>query len=126
MGHKALHNTGPNITAGDSVENPNIKNTNTPPLSEIHVEDFTARFVQMKALFMNEIFGLKMEIKSLTEKVQNRRNIYPNTNDYDIKNLELQIFFLKQENYFSKIELRSKQEIINEILDLNCFQSKDE
>ena len=43
-----------------------------------------------------------------------------------LKILNCKFFFLKQENYFIKIELRSKQEIINEILDLNCFQSKDE
>ena len=60
------------MTVGDSVESPKIKNTNTPPLNEVHVEDFTARFVEMKAFFMNEIFGLKMEIKSLKEKLGNR------------------------------------------------------
>ena len=67
-----------------------------------------------------------MEIKSLKEKLQNRENSSPNTNDDYIKNIELQISFLKQENSFIKIELQNKQEIINKILDLNCFQSKDE
>ena len=71
---------------------------------------------------MNEIFGLKMEIKSLKEKLQNRGNISPNINDNNIKNLELQVSFLEQENSFIKIELQNKQEIINKILDLNCFQ----
>ena len=75
---------------------------------------------------MNEIFGLKMEIKFSKEKLQNRGNISPNTNDDKTKILELQISFLKQENSFIKIELQNKQEIINKILDLNCLQSKDE
>ena len=67
-----------------------------------------------------------MEIKSLKENLQNRGNISSITSDDNIKNLELQISFLKQENYFIKIELQHKQEIINIILDLNSFQSKDE
>ena len=71
------------------METPKIKNTNTPPLNEVQVEDFRARFVTMKTFFMNEIFELKMEVKSLKEKPQNRRNISPNTNDDNIKNLEL-------------------------------------
>ena len=117
----SFHSTGPNITVGDSVETPKIKNTNTPPLNEVHLEDFTARFVAMKA-----IFRLKIEIKSIKEKLQNRRNMSPNANDDNIKNLELKISFLKQENSFIKIELQNKQEIINKIFDLNYFQSKDE
>ena len=113
----SFHSTGPNITVGDSVETPKIRNKNIPNLNEIdfedftkdfedfeHVEDFTARFVEMKVFFMNESFGFKMEIKSLQEKLQNRRNISPNTND-NIKNLELQISFLKQENLFTKTDL---------------------
>ena len=118
--------TGRNITVGDPVETPTIKNANTPPLNEVHVEDFTVRFVEMKAFLMNEIFGLKTEIRSLKEILQNRGNTSPNTNDDNIQNLELQTYFLKQENSFIKIELQNKQEIINKILDLNCFQSKDE
>ena len=38
---------------GDSVETPKIKNTNTSPLNEVHVENFNARFVAIKAFFMN-------------------------------------------------------------------------
>ena len=53
------------------METPKIKSTNTPPLNEVQVEDFTVRFVAMKAFFVNEIFRLKMEIKSLKEKLQN-------------------------------------------------------
>ena len=60
-----------------------------------------------------------MEIKFLKEKLQNKGNISPNTNDNDIKNLELQISFLKQENSFIKIELQNKQKIINKTFDLN-------
>ena len=37
----------------------------------------------------------------------------------NIKNLELQISFLKQENSFIKIELQNKQKIINKTFDLN-------
>ena len=47
------------MAVGDSVETSKIKNTNTPPLNEVHVEDFTARLAAMKAFFINEIFGLK-------------------------------------------------------------------
>ena len=67
-----------------------------------------------------------MEIKFLKEKLQNKGNISPNTNDNNIKNLELQISFLKQENSFIKIELQNKQKIINKTFDLNWFQSKDQ
>ena len=61
----SFHSFDPNITVGDPVETPKIKNTNTPPLNEVHVEIFTARFIEMEAFFMKEIFGLKIEIKSL-------------------------------------------------------------
>ena len=37
----------------------------------------------------------------------------------NIKNLELQISFLKQENSFIKTELQNKQKIINKTFDLN-------
>ena len=60
-----------------------------------------------------------MELKFLKEKLQNKGNISPNTNDNNIKNLELQISFLKQENSFIKIELQNKQKIINKTFDLN-------
>ena len=60
-----------------------------------------------------------MEIRFLKEKLQNKGNISPNTNDNNIKNLELQISFLKQENSFIKIELQNKQKIINKTFDLN-------
>ena len=52
----SFHSTGPNTTAGDSVETPKIKNTSTPPLSKVHAEDFTARFVEMKAFFYERNF----------------------------------------------------------------------
>ena len=61
----SFHSFDPNITLGDPVETPKIKNTNTPPLNEVHVEIFTATFIEMEAFFMKEIFGLKIEIKSL-------------------------------------------------------------
>ena len=48
----------PNITVADSVETPKIKNKNAPALNEVHIEDFTARFVEVKAFFMDEVFGL--------------------------------------------------------------------
>ena len=60
-----------------------------------------------------------MEIKFLKEKLQNKGNISPNTNDNNIKNLELQISFLKQGSSFIKIELQNKQKIINKTFDLN-------
>ena len=60
-----------------------------------------------------------MEIRFLKEKLQNKGNISPNTNDNNIKNLELQNSFLKQENSFIKIELQNKQKIINKTFDLN-------
>ena len=60
-----------------------------------------------------------MELKFLKEKLQNKGNISPNTHDNNIKNLELQISFLKQENSFIKIELQNKQKIINKTFDLN-------
>ena len=65
-----------------------------------------------------------MEIKFLKGKLQNKGNISPNTNDNDIKNLELQISFLKQENSFIKTELQSKQKIINKHLILIDFNQK--
>ena len=45
----SFQSAGPNITVEDSMEIPKIKNTKTPPLNEVHVEDFTARFVEMRA-----------------------------------------------------------------------------
>ena len=111
-------------TKNMSVETPKHKNIETPALYENHVQDITARLVANKAFFMNEIYELKKEIICLKTKVSDWENSNLNLDDKNIiKNLELQISFLQQENSFIKIELQQKQQTIESLLKYNNHQS---
>ena len=55
----------PNETVCISGETAKLRNTKTLSLGGCNIEDFTARFVAIKAFFMNEIYELKQEIESL-------------------------------------------------------------
>lgn len=110
-------------TQNISVETPTHKNIETPAFSKHGIEDITTRLVANKAFFMNEIYELKKEIYVLKNKFGDWENLNPNFDDKNIiKNLELQISHLQQENSFIKIELQQKQNTIDNLLKYNNNQ----
>ena len=105
------------------METPKHRNVKTPILHEDTVQDITARLVANKAFFMNEIYELKREITSLTKKVGDWEGLHSNIDKENIiKNLELQISLLQQENLFIKTELQQKQKTIDSLLDFKKDQ----
>ena len=120
-----LQKSTSNETVGMSGETPKLRNTKTPSVGII--EDFTARVVEIKAFFMNEIYELKQEIESLKQKVCCAEKFSSNKNKYNTnEHLELQFSLLQQENNFLKTEINQKQKAIDKLLDLNWLQSKDQ
>ena len=59
----------PNETVGISGETAKLSKTKTPSLGGCNTTDFTARVVAIKAFFINQIYELKQDIKSLKPKV---------------------------------------------------------
>ena len=92
-----------------------------------NIEDFTARIVEIKVFFMNEIYELKQEKEPLKQNVCCGENVSSNKNKNNkFENLELQFFLVQQENNFLKTEINQKQKTIDKLLDLNWLQSKDQ
>ena len=79
----------------------------------------------LKSFLMNEIFDLRQEIKSLKLQLQQEKLSKSKTNPYEneekivIENLKSQITSYKTENKFLKEEMKSKQNILDEILHQN-------
>ena len=121
-----LQKSTSNETVGMSGEIPKLRNTKTPSVDECNIKDFTARVVEIKVFFMNEIYELKQEIESLKQKVCCAENFSSNKNKYNAnEHLELRFSLLQQENNFLKIEINQKQKAIDKRLDLNWLQLKD-
>ena len=117
----------PNKTVGMSGETPKLGNAKSPSLGVCNIEDFTARVVEIKEFFMNEIYELKQEIESLKQKICCGENFSSNKNKNNVvENLELQFSLLQQENNFLKTEINQKQKTIDKLLDLNWLQSEDQ
>ena len=94
-----LQKSTSNETVGMSGETPKLRNTKTPSVDGCNIEDFTARVVEIKAFFMNEIYELKQEIESLKQKVCCAENFSSNKNKYNT-NEHLEFSLLQQENNF--------------------------
>ena len=75
----------------------------------------------MKAFFMNEVSNLKDKIERLKQAVYNQENNV-NMENHSTVNSNYQIFLLRLENVFIKIELNNKQNIIEKLLNINCNQ----
>ena len=75
----------------------------------------------MKAFFMNEVSNLKDKIDRLKQAAYNQENNV-NMENHSTVNSNYQIFLLRLENVFIKIELNNKQNIIEKLLNINCNQ----
>ena len=79
----------------------------------------------LKSFLMNEIFDLRQEITSLQLELQQKKLCKSKTDSYEneekivIENLKSQIASYKTKNKFLKEEMKSKQNILDEILHQN-------
>ena len=89
----------------------------TPEL--IDYKDLNAQFVTVK----NEIYELKLEIKSLKEGIEKINSKSSPDKDYN-RELNIKNAFLEQQNSFLKQEIISKQNIIDKFLDIQSDQLK--
>lgn len=55
-------------TISMTEDSPSLSNIKTPSSGGYNIEDFTTRFVAMKAFFMSKNYEQKQEIKSLKQK----------------------------------------------------------
>ena len=69
----------------------------------------------------NEIYELKLEIKSLKEGIEKINSKSSSNKNYN-QELNIKNSFLEQQNYFLKQEIISKQNIIEKILDIQSDQ----
>ena len=69
----------------------------------------------------NEIYELKLEIKSLKEGIE-KINSKSSSNKNFNQELNIKNYFLEQQNYFLKQEMISKQNIIDKLLDIQSDQ----
>ena len=103
------------------------KKNRTPLIScnQKEVDDIRANMMALKSFLMNEIFDLRQEIISLQLQLQQEKLNKSKTNSCEneekivIENLKSQITSYKAENTFLKEEMKSKQNILDEILHQN-------
>ena len=69
----------------------------------------------------NEIYELKLEIKSLKEGIE-KINSKSSSNKNFNQELNIKNYFLEQQNSFLKQEMISKQNIIDKLLDIQSDQ----
>ena len=88
-------------------------------------DDTRENMIALKSFLMNDIFDLRQEITSLQLRLQQEKLSKSQTNSCEsegkivIENLKSQITSYKTENKFLKEEMKSKQNILNEILHQN-------
>ena len=100
------------------------KKNRTPLIScnQKEVDEIRANMMALKSFLMNEIFDLRQEITSLQLQLQQEKlktNSCENEEKIVIENLKSQITSYKAENTFLKEEMKSKQNIFDEILHQN-------
>ena len=104
------------------------KKKNLTPLiscNQKEVDVIRANMMALKSFLMNEIFDLRQEITSLTLQLQREKlskskaNPFENEEKIVIENLKSQITSFNTENKFLKEEMKSKQNILDEILHQN-------
>ena len=101
-----------------SVETPEICKQIDETLELIDYKELNAQFVTMK----NEIYELKLEIKSLKEGIK-KINLKSSTDKYYNQELNIKNSFLEQQNSFLKQEIKSRQNIIDKLLDRYSIRS---
>ena len=88
-------------------------------------DDTRENMIALKSFLMNEIFDLRQEITSLQLRLKQEKFSKSKTDSCEsegkivIENLKSQITSYKIENKFLKEEMKSKQNILNEILHQN-------
>ena len=130
-------NANPNasLTFVDTQDTPVIKSSiscnkkkNLTPFiscNQKEVDIIRANMMALKSFLMNEIFDLRQEIASLKLQLQQEKLSKSKTNPCEneekmvIENLKSQITSYKTENKFLKEEIKSKQNILDEILHQN-------
>ena len=104
------------------------KKKNLTPLiscNQKEVDDIRTNMMALKSFLMNQIFDLRQEITSLQLQLQQEKLSKSKTNSSEneekivIENLKSQIALYKTENKFLKEEMKSKQNILDEILHQN-------
>ena len=88
-------------------------------------DDINAKIMDLKALFMDEIYTLRQDLSSMQEKLHQtiklneNNNICPKDNN-TVDKLKVKLQFLEKENLLLKEEAKRKQNIIRSILDQNA------
>ena len=102
-----------------------VKKKNRTPLiscNQKEVDEIRANMMALKSFLMNEIFDLRKEITSLQLQLHQEKLSKSKTNSYEneekiiIENLKSQITSYKAKNTFLKEKMKSKQNILVEIL----------
>ena len=128
-------NPDASLTFVDTQDMPVIKSStscdkkkNLTPLISCNPKDIDiirANMMALKSFLMNEIFDLRQEITSLKLQLQQEKLSKSKTSPCEneekivIENLKSQIASYKTENKFLKEEMKSKQNILDEILHQN-------
>ena len=78
--------------------------------------------MDLKALFMDEIYTLRQDLSSMQEKLHQTINLNENNNicpkdNNTVDKLKVKLQFLEKENLSLKEEAKRKQNIIQSILD---------
>ena len=88
-------------------------------------DDINAKIMDLKTLFMDEIYTLRQDLSSMQEKrhqtinLNENNNICPKDNN-TVDKLKVKLQFLEKENLLLKEEAKRKQNIIRSILDQNA------
>ena len=127
-------NPDASLTFVDTQDTPVIKSSiscdkkkNLAPLISCNQKevDIRANTMALKSFLMNELFNLRQETASLKLQLQQEKLSKSKTNPCEneekmvIENLKSQITSYKTENKFLKEEIKSKQNILDEILHQN-------
>ena len=87
-------------------------------------DDIKTKIMDLKALFMDEIYTLRQDLSSMQEKLHQTINLNENNNicpkdNNTVDKLKVKLQFLEKENLSLKEEAKRKQNIIQSILDQN-------
>ena len=121
-----------NISFTDTQETPfsnfeeNLRNRYSLKLhQDKEFDDINAKIMDLKALFMDEIYTLRQDLSSMQEKLHQTINLNENNNicpkdNNAVDKLKVKLQFLEKENLSLKEEAKRKQNIIQSILDQNA------
>ena len=92
-------------------------------------DDINAKIMDVKALFMDEIYTLRQDLSSMQEELHQTINLNENNNispkdNNTVDKLTVKLQFLEKENLSLKEEVKRKQNIIQSILDQNAVLLK--